>query len=58
MSHLRADPPLFEISAWRDRLAELRTDAPSDYRDGLIFQAESHIAALEATPQKKPPEAA
>lgn len=58
MSHLRADPPLFDISAWRAWLAELRADAPSAFRDGLIFQAESHIAALEANPQKKPPEAA
>ncbi|MFV0409574.1 MAG: hypothetical protein ACK5LJ_07715 [Paracoccus sp. (in: a-proteobacteria)] len=32
---LRAEPDLFDVSAWRQRLKELERDDPSDYRDFL-----------------------
>lgn len=55
---LRSEPDLFDLDAWRARLAELRADPQSDYRDTLIADAEAHIRAIGGTPEKTAPEAA
>lgn len=51
---LRGEPDLFDLDAWKARLAELRADPPSDYRDGLIDDAEAHIRAIGGNPVKSP----
>ena len=54
---LRPTPDLFDLDAWERRLAELRLDPPSAFRDDLIMETEAHIAALKQTPEKSPQEA-
>ncbi|MFE3838879.1 hypothetical protein [Pseudogemmobacter sonorensis] len=46
MSVLRADPDLFDLGAWRARLAELRAEKPSDHRDAMLEYTENHITML------------
>lgn len=55
---LRGEPDLFDLNAWRARLAELRADPPSEYRDTLIADAKAHILAIGGTPEKSAAEAA
>lgn len=56
--NLRSEPDLFDLDAWQARLAELRGDDPSTFRDTLIADAEAHIRAIGDTPEKPATEAA
>ena len=58
MSVLRPDPDLFDVAAWRQRLDELRAEAPGSLRDAKIEYAETHLRAITGTPEKMAPEAA
>ncbi len=51
---LRSEPPLFDIGAWQARLAELRSDDPSEHRDTLIEDAEAYIRAIGGTTENPP----
>lgn len=55
---LRGEPDLFDLTAWNARLAELRADPASEFRDALIDHAEAHIRAITDTPQILAPDAA
>lgn len=57
MFALRPEPDLFDLSAWRQRLAELQADPESPVRAMMIEHAEAHIAAISAPPQKTAAEA-
>lgn len=57
MQVLRAEPDLFDVQGWRDRLARLRQEPPDKWRDVLIQHAEAHLAAIgdgEALPSQMP----
>jgi hypothetical protein len=57
MPALRPDPDLFDLAAWRQRLAELQAEPQDAWRDAMIDHAEAHIAAISRTPEKSPLEA-
>lgn len=57
MRALRPDPDLFDLSGWRQRLADLQAAPQDQARDMLIDHAEAHIRAITNTPEKSPAQA-
>lgn len=57
MADLRPDPHPTDLAAWQEQLADLRKQAPSGWRDGMIEMTEAHIAALLGASSKPAPEA-
>lgn len=48
---LRGEPDLFDVAAWRQRLEDLKSDDPSEFRDAMIDHARAHLAAIERADQ-------
>lgn len=57
MRALRPDPDLFDLTGWRQRLADLQTEPQDMARDTLIDHATAHIRAITTPPEKSPAQA-
>lgn len=57
MRVLRSEPELYDLPAWKRRLADLLSDAPEDQSVTLIEDTKAHIDALERVVEKRASEA-
>lgn len=55
---LRGEPDLFDLDAWKQRLAALQADPQSAYRDALIDDTQAQIDAIEDWGRRTPADAA